>query len=193
MSAALLSVPAPALTGPRPVRWTCDEFHRFGDLGVFEGRGACLIDGVILEAGPMNPPHALALEALDEILRLVFGPGWRFRVRMPLVLGLHTDPMPDFAVIPGARLAGAGHPVSAALVVEVADSSLRFDTDEKRRLYAAAGIPDYWVLDVNARRLLVYRAPQGGEYADQRSLGTGDAIAPLAVPGQPLQVAALFA
>ncbi len=189
----ILPAPTAAPAGPRPLRWTCDEFHRFGDMGIFEGRGACLIDGVILEAGPMNPPHALALEALDEVLRVVFGAGWRFRVQMPLVLGLHTDPLPDFAVIPGARLAGAGHPVSAALVVEVADSSLRFDTEEKRRLYAAAGIPDYWVVDVNARRLLVFRTPQGGDYADQQTFAAGDAVAPLAVPGQPVQVAALFA
>jgi Uma2 family endonuclease len=93
---------------------------------------------------------------------------------MPLVLGLHTDPVPDFAVV-------AGHPVTAALVVEVADTSLRFDTNDKRLLYAGAGIPDYWVVDVNARRLLVYRNPQGGDYTTTLTLDANDAIAPLAV------------
>ena len=91
------SRPAPA--GPRPPRWTCAEFHRFGDMGVFEGRRAMLIDGVILEEGPMNPPHAITLELVEEALRLAFGPGWRFRSQSPLVLGLDLDPEPDFAVI----------------------------------------------------------------------------------------------
>ena len=70
-----------ALAGPRPVRWTCAEFHRFGDMGVFEGRRAMLIDGVILEEGPMNPPHALTLEVVEATLRTTFRAGWRIRMR----------------------------------------------------------------------------------------------------------------
>src|SRR6187397_2477197 len=58
---------APA--GPRPLRWTCTEFHRFGDLGVFEGRRTMLINGVILEEGPMNPPHAKTLGLVEEAVR----------------------------------------------------------------------------------------------------------------------------
>jgi hypothetical protein len=65
-----------ATGGPRPVSWTCAEFHRFGDLGVFEGRRAMLIDGVILEEGPMNPPHAITLELVEEAIRTAFGTGW---------------------------------------------------------------------------------------------------------------------
>ena len=96
-SALPSSQAAPA--GPRPVRWTCAEFHRFGDLGVFEGRRAMLIDGVILEEGPMNPPHAITLELVEEALRTAFGAGWRIRGQSPLVLGQDLDPEPDFAVI----------------------------------------------------------------------------------------------
>ena len=79
------------------MRWTCAEFHRFGDLGVFEGRRAMLIDGVILEEGPMNPPHAITLELVEESLRTAFGRGWRIRSQSPLVLGHDLDPEPDFA------------------------------------------------------------------------------------------------
>ncbi len=61
MTTAVLPSARPASAGPRPLRWTCAEFHRFGDMGVFEGRRAMLINGVILEEGPMNPPHAITL------------------------------------------------------------------------------------------------------------------------------------
>src|SRR5437016_4146799 len=140
MAAIPLLSPVSAPTGPQPVRWTCVEFHRFGDLGVFEGRRALLIDGVILEQGPMNPPHAITLELVEEAVRAAFGPGWRLRIQMPLILGQHTDPEPDLAVVPGKPRDSAAHPTTAELVVEVADSSFRFDTSEKRGLYAAAGI-----------------------------------------------------
>src|SRR5258708_6367987 len=87
--------------GPRPVRWTCAEFHRFGDMGVFEGRRAMLIDGVILEEGPMNPPHAITLELAAAAIRTAFGTGWRIRSQSPLLLGQDLDPEPDLAVIAG--------------------------------------------------------------------------------------------
>ncbi len=182
---------APA--GPRPVRWTCAEFHRFGDMGVFEGRRAMLIDGVILEEGPMNPPHAITLELVEEAIRAAFGTGWRIRSQSPLVLGQDLDPEPDLAVIAGTPRGSSGHPTTADLVVEVADSSLHFDTNEKRLLYAVAGLREYWVVDVNGRRLLVYRGPQAGDYATQQALGPADAVSPLAAPTAVVRVADLLA
>src|SRR5437870_6435961 len=104
-----------ASAGPRPLRWTCDEFHRFGDLGVFEGRRAMLIDGVILEEGPMNPLHAITLELVEEALRAAFGSGWRLRSQSPLVLGQDLDPEPDFAVIAGLARGSSVHPTMADL------------------------------------------------------------------------------
>ncbi len=166
--------------GPRPLRWTCAEFHRFGDMGLFEGRRAMLIDGVILQEGPMNPPHAVTLGLVEEAIRTAFGAGWWMRHQSPLILGLDTDPEPDLAVVPGRPRDYSGHPTTADLVVEVADTSLDFDTNEKRLLYARAGIRDYWVVDINGRRLLVYRNPQAGDYASPQALGPVDVVSPLA-------------
>jgi Uma2 family endonuclease len=166
--------------GPRPVRWTCAEFLRLGDLGVFEGRGAMLINSVILEEGPMNPPHAITLGLVEETLRTAFGVGWWVRNQSPLILGQDTDPEPDLAVVPGRPRDYVGHPTTADLVVEVADSSLEFDTNEKRLLYAAAGIREYWVADINGRRLLVYRDPQSGDYATRLAIGPEGNVSPLA-------------
>src|SRR5437763_1149905 len=127
---ATLSIPQPqaAVAGPRPVRWTAAEFHRLGDMGAFEGRRAMLIDGVILEQGPMNPPHAKSLGLVEEAIRTAFGTGWWLRHQSPLILGLGTDPVPDLAVVPGRPRDYTGHPTTADLVVEVADTSLDFDT-----------------------------------------------------------------
>ena len=171
-----------AVIGPRPLRWTCAEFHRLGDLGLFKGRRAMLIDGVLLEEGPMSPPHAITLELVEDALRAAFGAGWRVRRQSPLVLSMELDPEPDFAVIAGSPRNTSGHPNTADLVVEVADTSLGFDTNEKRVLYARANICEYWVVDINGRRLLVYRNPQGGDYADQQSFGPTDTVTALATP-----------
>lgn len=181
---------APA--GPRPLLWTCAEFHRFGYMGVFEGRRTMLIDGVILEEGPMSPPQAITLELVEEALRKTFGSGWRIRGQSPLVLGLDLDPEPDFAVLAGTARGSSGHPTTADLVIEVADSSIDFDTNEKRLIYARAGIRDYWVVDINGRRLLVYRSPQAGDYAIQQALGPADTISPLAAPAAAVRVADLL-
>jgi Uma2 family endonuclease len=181
---------APA--GPRPVHWTCTEFHRLGDLGVFEGRRAMLIDGVILEEGPMNPPHAITLELIEEAIRNAFGGGWRFRGQSPLVLGQDLDPEPDFAVVSGAPRANSKHPTTADLVIEAADTSFDFDTTEKRLIYAKDGIREYWVVDINGRRLLVYRDPQAGDYASQQSFGPAEAVSPLAAPLTTVRVADLL-
>jgi len=177
---------------PRPLRWTCDEFHRFGDLGAFEGRRPMLIDGVILELGPMNHPHAVTLGLVERAVQAAFGTAWWCRHQSPLVLCQDSDPRPDLAVVPGGPRDYVAHPTTAHLVVEVSDTSLDFDTNEKRLLYARAAIREYWVVDVNGRRLLVYRDPQAGDYTTTQALGPADVVSPLAAPTAVVRVADLL-
>jgi Uma2 family endonuclease len=120
-------------------------------------------------------------------------------VQMPLVLGQSTDPEPDLAVVAGSPRSTASHPTTAALVVEVADTSLRYDTTVKLAAYAASSISEYWVLDVNGRQLLVFRDPQPDPtaaqvqaYLIQWVLGPTDTIAPLAAPSGSVLVADLL-
>jgi Uma2 family endonuclease len=180
---------------PRDIRWTVDQFHYLGDLGCFEGRRAMLIDGFIVEEGPMNPPHAIAGTKTEDLIREAFGRGWHLRVQKPMALSQRSDPEPDVAVVPGRPADYTSHPTTAALIIEISDSSLRYDTTEKMRLYAAAGIADYWVLDVTGRRLLVHRTPRpepgerfGHGYADVTTFGPDDTVSPLAVPGAVVRV-----
>ncbi len=182
----------PPMHAPAPRVWTVAEFHELGERGALDGRGAMLINGVIVEEGPMNPPHRLALELTIAALQQGFGTGWRVCGQMPLVLGLTTDPQPDVAVIPGSIRGATGHPATASLVVEISDTSFRYDTTDKLALYATAGIIDYWVLDVNGRRLHVFRDPAGDAYATHLTLGESDSVAPLASPAAAVRVADLL-
>lgn len=201
---ATATLPAPAtiapppLTGwPRPLRWTVDLFHAVNATGAFAGRRPMLIRGVLLEQGPMNDPHANAIEVATEVLRGVFGAGWRVRAQLPLRLGQDTDPMPDFAILMGGSRDGS--PTTAALVIEVSDTTLAFDSTTKAEVYATANIPEYWVLDVNGRCLHVFRDPAplpnnlgATAYHTRLTLGPADTVSPLAAPGGSVRVADLL-
>ncbi len=180
-----------------PVRWTVAEFHRARSSGVWDGRRTYLIRGVIWEQGPMNLPHAALVKHVEEVLVPAFGAGYCFRAQVPLLLGQDIDPFPDLAVVSGRTLDYLHvHPTSAHLVVEVADTSLAEDTRTKAELYAAGGIADYWVLDVNARRLLVFRDPRplAGTvaYRTTFTLDTTQTVSPLAIPSATIRVSDLI-
>lgn len=182
---------------PRQLLWTVTQFHNLADRGVFDGRRASLVRGTILEEGPMNVPHRLALELTEQAVRTIFGAGWRVCVRMPLVLNENTDPEPDLSVVSGSPRESAGHPTAAGLVVEVADQSLVFDTTTKADVYATGGVTDYWVLDLTTQRLLVFRDPRPisagtSSYRSQLTFGPADSVAPLAAPDSLIRVADLL-
>jgi Uma2 family endonuclease len=206
MSSAILPPPvgpgwAPsALRNPQPVRWTCAQFHDLGADGWFDHKHVMLIDGVILEMPLANPPHATAEALTEGVLRRVFATGFVVRTEKPLPLGQSTDPVPDVAVVVGAvRDFARAHPTTAVLVVEVAESSLAYDTGDKASLYAAAGIADYWVVDLVNRRLVVMRDPTadvsrtfGFGYAIASNVPVGQGVSPLAAPGVTIAVADLM-
>jgi Uma2 family endonuclease len=197
MSAVTLPAPAPP---PRPLRITVDQFCQMGDMGWFEGRRAFLLDGVILEQGPMNTPHATGLSLVTDTLRVVFAAGWVVRGQSPLKVDEFNDPHPDVAVVSGnPRDYLAAHPTTAALVVEVSDTTLRDDLTDKAERYATAGISEYWVLDLNGRELFVLRNPAqlpvglgAAAYRTHLTLGPADTVSPLAAPAASVRVADLL-
>jgi Uma2 family endonuclease len=175
---------------PHPMRWTVAEFHRVYSDPAFEGRRFMLIEGEVFEMPIPNPPHSASLGLVQAVLFAVFSQGFWVRNQMPLVLGQTSDPMPDLAVVRGGpRDFLAAHPTSAEMVVEIAESSLAYDTYEKASLYAAAGIADYWVVDLVHRRLIVHRAPVadavqpfGAKYSSVTTLDPAASASPLAAP-----------
>ena len=192
------SIPLPPV--PQPRRWTCAEFHQLGDMGWFEGRRAMLIEGEILEMPGPNPPHATITTKVDTALRRYFTQGCVIRNQSPLVLGQSTDPEPDLALVAGSLMDFySSHPTTAALVIEVADSTLTFDTTVKPRLYAAAKIADYWVVDLVEKRLIVFRNPQadagqpfGAKYAQVQTFKPPQLITPVCEPDVSIPVAELL-
>lgn len=192
------TMPTPTYT-PKRIRWTCDAFHDVCDAGVFEGRNVILVEGEILEMPAPNPPHDTALGLADYKLKQFFGPAFWVRVQMGIVFGLRTDPVPDIAVVTGSPRDYTTHPRTAVLIVEVSDSSLSYDRTEKASLYAAAGIADYWVVDVVGRKVEVFRSPRpdvsqpsGAGYASVTAFGLGDVLVPLAGSGANVPVAELL-
>ena len=177
------------LSQPPRARWTVDQFHEACDRGLFEGRNVILVDGEILEMPPPNPPHNSGVELTRLILQAIFGPTHWARTQMALDLGLDIDPVPDVAVVVGTPKTVTDQPSTALLVVEVSDSTLAYDRGLKSNLYAQGGIADYWVLDLNGRKLWVHRdpradtsSPRGFRYSTVHSYGESDFVAPLAVP-----------
>jgi Uma2 family endonuclease len=182
------------MTRRSPKKWTVAEFHKHCSTPEFRAERLYLIRGVIWEQGEMEVPHANCVEVLNVLLIKYFSPKYRVRCQLPLVFGLHTDPMPDMAVIDKtAPLDDSGHPSTALLLVEVSDTTLYEDRTTKAGLYATAGIADYWILDVNSEKLIVHRQPDAsGSYGEVHTYGKEATISPLTLPGVTLSVAEFF-
>lgn len=175
-------------------RWTRDEYYRMAETGILRPDDRVeLIDGEILRMSPQRSAHAVAVRLAQEALRAAFGPGFDVRPQLPLTLGEATEPEPDLAVVAGSpRDYRDAHPSDALLVVEIAESSLAYDRGTKSRIYARAGIPEYWIVDLAGDALEVLRSPAGGEYRERRVLHDGASIAPLARPDTPIAVTDLL-
>lgn len=167
-------------------RWTRKEYAELIELGVLgHGDPVELIEGRMLVAEPQNNPHAIAIELVVDALRAVFGRGWRIRVQLPLGLDPDSEPEPDVVVLRGVPRDSGDHPSTAELVVEIADSSLRYDRLIKGRVFARAGIAEYWIVNLVTRTVEVYRQPRAGRhprYTTTVVARPGESIAPLARP-----------
>lgn len=153
------------LTTERPPTrlWTCEEYHRAAEFGLFgpEERLELLNGEIITKVSPQGKSHAVAVALIAETLRTIFRQGYYVREEKPLVLSDNSEPEPDLVVMRGSLRDVPDHPTpeTAALVVEVSDSTLEFDQNEKATAYARSGIAEYWILNLRARRLEVRRDP----------------------------------
>ncbi len=190
-----------AITAPQVRHWTRDEYYKMGESGIIgPDERVELIDGEIVAMTPQDTPHAVAGSLVEEALRVAFGPGFHIRSQRPLSLGPDSEPEPDAAVVRGsARDYLKAHPTTAVLAVEISDATLPFDRGKKAALYARAGIPEYWIVNLPDRILEVYRDP--GPLADRpaehgyrsiRRFGPPDSVAPLSSPAAHVRVADLL-
>jgi len=148
------------------------------DAGVFvPDQQVELIEGRIVPMSPQNSRHTITVERIRRALERICPEDAYVRTQYPLALGSASEPEPDVAVVPGTLEDHLdAHPSEALLVVEVADTSLAYDRDTKRRLYAAHGIPTYWIANLNASALEVYTDPDAGDYRTKHTLTLDDSV-----------------
>jgi Uma2 family endonuclease len=174
-------------------RYTLDEYHQLIEAGGFdEDMRVELIDGFLLDMSPRTPAHAKAVTWLSSWLVLACQ-GQPFDVRVGCSLTTErSEPEPDFAVVRHGT-PEPFHPGSAALVVEVAVSSLRRDLVVKPRLYARADVPEYWVVDVDGRRVVCHRNPGPDGYREVAAIPPDGRLVATSVELPELDVAELLA
>ena len=181
-------------------RWQRVEYERLVDVGAFEGEPIELIGGQLIVAEPKGSPHAASVEMTGDALRASLPPGWIVRVQNPLALDDESAPEPDVAVVRGRHTDYRhAHPARAALIVEVAESSLAFDRAQKGSLYARAGIADYWIVNLVDSVVEVYRdpgpdltAPFGWRYSSVERFRPPATLTLLELPQAAVPVAALL-
>ena len=142
-----------------------------------------LIEGEIVHMPPIGDRHGDAVEELDELLHRAVTGRARVRCLMPVRLDGYSQPEPDLVVM-RARVGpnDRGHPSAADvfLIVEISDSTLRYDLDVKVPLYARHGVPEVWVIDLKHHTLHLHRSPVQGSYRYIASVPDGG---PIAIPG----------
>jgi Uma2 family endonuclease len=175
------SAVTPLVAGtPRARRFTVDEYHRMIETSILtENDRVELLDGWILKMSPIGPPHATAVNLVAAALQSILPAGWFVRTQSPVTFEM-SEPEPDVTIVRGRirdYLSHHPYPADVALLVEVADSSLDFDRLQKRPQYAAAGIPEYWIVNLIDRHLEVYRDPApGGDYQITKTIDAGGSI-----------------
>jgi Uma2 family endonuclease len=194
MSAAVLETKQD--TGPAVRRWTAADYERAAEAGVFGPEERLeLVYGEIYQMSPQNATHSTVVGLVGDALTAAIPGDHCVRIQMPLSLGASSVPEPDVCVVTGSRRDYLRrHPNDAALVVEVADTSVAFDLNVKTALYASATVQEYWVVMIPERALVVHREPdpQSGSYRSVTRLHGGDHVSPLVAPEAKIPVTELL-
>jgi Uma2 family endonuclease len=183
-----LAYPTPACLQEKPAlgsvyplyRFRVDQYEKMIEAGVLTSADRVeLIEGIVVQKMTQYPPHAVAIDYTLDALRPLLPDGWRLREQKPIKLS-DSEPEPDLVVVRGPlqryerRHPG---PRDIALLIEVADTSLEGDRQEKGRMYARARIPVYWIINLNDRQVEVYTEPKGGKEPAYRQRTDYDADA----------------
>jgi Uma2 family endonuclease len=172
-------------TSPARHRLSAQDFHRLGEVGILASDARVeLIEGEIIDMAPIGTRHAGTVEQLARVLHRAAGAYW-VRTQQPIALGEHSEPVPDIAlVVPDTDDYKTRHPQASdvLLIIEVAETSIRYDLDVKVALYAKHGIRELWVVDIARRELVLFRDEGGAGYATRATLLSDAIVAPVALP-----------
>jgi Uma2 family endonuclease len=178
-----------AISAPAEYSFTVDQYHRMIEMELFQPTDRFeLVEGRIFNKMTKKPPHDAAISLAQDEIGTRLPEGWMLRIQSAITTG-DSEPEPDVAVVkkPGRRYVKAHpRPADIGLLVEVADSTLVFDQTKKKRAYARANIPVYWIVNLIDRRIEVYSDPRGGRnptYRRYEEFGPADRV-PLVIDGK---------
>lgn len=175
-------------------KWTLDEYHRMIAAGVLDHRQVELLQGEIIEMSPEGEPHVYFSSEAGDYLAQLLGDLAMVRQAKPITLPNQSEPEPDIAVVQRLGREYLEHhpyPENIFWVIEYADSSLEKDLQLKSQVYAEVDIPEYWVINLRTRELIILREPQAGAYVTRTSCSM-DSLTPLAFPDVSIDVQQLI-
>jgi Uma2 family endonuclease len=177
-------------------RLTVRDYYRMAEVGILPPEARVeLIDGEIIDMPPIGSRHAGTVEHLAHILRQTVGDGAMIRTQNPVRLDEYSEPQPDLTLLrPRSDFYKSSHPLPSdvLLVIEVADTTLRYDRGVKAALYARHGIPELWIVDLEGQAILRYREPTHGVYGAADEIDVGAAVTVASIPGVQFDLGELF-
>ncbi len=174
-------------------KWSVEDYHRMIEAGILSDRRVELVEGEIIEMSPEGPLHVFVNDKTAEYLRQRLKGLAKVREAHPITLA-NSEPEPDIAIVrlpDTVYLTHHPYPKDIYWLIEVADSTLAEDLRIKKKIYARAGIAEYWVIDVQAKKITIFRQPQEDNYLTVQEIERG-IITPLAFSQIALEVSELF-
>ena len=159
-----------------PAKWTVNEYHSMIRAGLLDNRRVELLGGEIVEMPPEGEAHAYFSSEAEEYLRELFKGKATIRAGKLITLQDNSEPKPDIAIVQSLGreyLAHHPYPENIFWLIEYSNSSLDKDLNIKTRIYAEAGINEYWVVNLKRRQLIVFREPQDNEYLTRSTYSEG--------------------
>jgi Uma2 family endonuclease len=175
-------------------KWTIEQYHELVVTGILDDRRVELLEGDIVEMPPEGMPHAVYCGRTVEYLRELLRDRAKVRETHPITLPNNSEPEPDVAIVrsPDTQyLAHHPYPDDVFWLIEYADSTLAKDLNAKQRIYAQAGILEYWVVNLQASELVVFRDAGNDAYQTETKLNSGS-ISPLSFLDIEIEVRRLF-
>jgi Uma2 family endonuclease len=162
-------------------KWSIDDYHRMIDAEILLGRQVELLGGEIVQMSPETPIHYTTAKRVSKYLEKLLSDQADVGFSRPITL-FDSEPEPDIAIVKLPELNYTNnHPGHKDIfwIIEVAKTSLKKDLEIKRKIYATAGIPEYWIIDLTAKEVIIFRNPQGSKYLQKDRIKEGK-ITPLA-------------
>lgn len=159
--------------------FTVEEYHRMGEVGILPEKGLELIHGELIEMSPIGSKHAATVDKITRFFVQLFQMKAIVRVQNPITIADHSEPEPDISILKDRRdYYSEKHPgpEDVYLLIEVADSSINFDRTVKLNMYAAAGIPETWIIDLEKNQIETYRDPVESTYTDKKIATKSDPV-----------------